>query len=95
MQRNPGGWKVETETRAPPPSVADPTHPQDLPGDVGDPVLLERIALGVLHEISDGPSPAELHDELQADEARFGSRVLPAVRAAQVSAQPRWVQGSV
>lgn len=42
-------------------------YPQDLSGDVRDPVLLERVALGVLHQVRDGPRPTELHHQLRAE----------------------------
>lgn len=40
-------------------------YPQDLPGDVSYPVFFERVPFGVLHEVCDGPGPAELHHKLQ------------------------------
>lgn len=45
-------------------------YPQDLPGDVGYPVFLQRVALGVLHEVCDGSGPTELHNELEGDKTR-------------------------
>lgn len=41
------------------------TDPEDLSGDVGDPVLLQRVAFGVLHQIRDGTGAAELHHQLE------------------------------
>lgn len=40
------------------------SDPEDLSGDVGDPVLLQRVAFGVLHQIRDGAGAAELHHQL-------------------------------
>lgn len=40
-------------------------HPEDLSGDVGDPILLQRVAFGVLHQICDGAGTAELHHQLE------------------------------
>ena len=44
------------------------TDPEDLSGDVGNPVLLQCVALGVLHQICDGPSATELHHQLEERE---------------------------
>ena len=38
---------------------------QDLSADVRNPLLLQRVALGRLHELRDRPRPTELHDEPQ------------------------------
>lgn len=42
------------------------SDPEDLSGDVGDPVLLQRVAFGVLHQICDGTGATELHHQLQS-----------------------------
>lgn len=72
-----------------------PTYPQDLSGDVGYPVFLERVALGVLHEVCDGPGPAELHNKLKRDKTRCGQHVPPVARASQMSAHTRVGRGAV
>lgn len=41
------------------------THPEDLPADVGDPLLLQGVALGVLDQVGDRAGTAELHDQLR------------------------------
>lgn len=41
------------------------TNPEDLSGDVGDPVLLQCVAFGVLHKVCDGTGAAELHHQLE------------------------------
>lgn len=40
------------------------SDPEDLSGDVGDPVLLQCVALGVLHQVRDGTGATELHHQL-------------------------------
>lgn len=40
------------------------TDPEDLSGNVGDPVLLQRVAFGVLHQICDGTGSTKLHHQL-------------------------------
>lgn len=40
-------------------------HPEDLPADVGDPLLLQGVALGVLDQVGDRAGTAELHDQLR------------------------------
>lgn len=42
-------------------------YPQDLSGDVRDPVLLERVPLGIFHQVCDGPRPTELHHQLRVE----------------------------
>lgn len=39
-------------------------HPEDLPADVSDPLLLQGVSLGVLDQIGDRAGAAELHDQL-------------------------------
>lgn len=39
--------------------------PEDLPGDVSDPVLLQCVAFGVLHQVCDGAGATELHHQLE------------------------------
>lgn len=39
-------------------------HPEDLPGDVGDPVFLQLVPFGVLHQVRDGAGTTELHHQL-------------------------------
>lgn len=41
------------------------TNPENLPGDVGNPVLLQRVAFSVLDQICYGTSATELHHQLQ------------------------------
>lgn len=41
------------------------TDPEDLSGDVGDPVFLQCVAFGVLHQICDGTGATELHHQLE------------------------------
>ena len=41
------------------------TDPEDLTGDVGNPVLFQCVAFGVLHQICDGPGATELHHQLE------------------------------
>lgn len=40
-------------------------HPEDLPADVSDPLLLQGVSLGVLDQIGDRAGAAELHDQLR------------------------------
>lgn len=40
-------------------------HPEDLPADVGDPLFLQGVALGVLDQVGDRAGAAELHDQLR------------------------------
>lgn len=39
-------------------------HSENLPRYVGDPVFLQLVPLGVLHQVCDGASTAELHHQL-------------------------------
>lgn len=41
------------------------THPKDFPADVGDAILLQRVALGVLHQVGDGAGAAKFHHQLK------------------------------
>ena len=40
------------------------SYPEDLSRDVGDPVLLQCVSLGVFHQVCDGASTTELHHQL-------------------------------
>lgn len=40
------------------------SHSEDLPGDVGNPVFLQLVPLGVLHQVRNGAGTTELHHKL-------------------------------
>lgn len=42
-------------------------HPQDLPADVGDPLLLQRVPFGIFDQVCDRAGPAELHHQLHTN----------------------------
>lgn len=40
------------------------SHPEDLPADVGDPLLLQRVPFGVFDQVRHRAGAAELHHQL-------------------------------
>lgn len=51
------------------------SHPENLPADVRRPLLLQRVALGVLDEVRHRAGAAELHHQLQTNKVVTGSLV--------------------
>lgn len=60
-------WKQKkSRSKSAPVSVNNySSHPQDLSADVGDPLLLQRVAFGVFDQVCDWTSTTELHHQLQ------------------------------
>lgn len=52
-------------TRGDEDDVSSRSHPEDLPADVGDPLLLQRVPFGVFDQIRYRAGPTELHHQLQ------------------------------
>lgn len=63
------------------------THPENLPADVGDAVLLQGVPFRVLHQVCHGTSTTELHHQLRP-QGRAGSWGEAAVRQGLLPRQP-------
>lgn len=60
------------------------TNPENLPGDVGNPVLFQRVPFRVLYQICDGTSATELHHELEeSTEAMWEKRPSTTARVVE------------
>lgn len=51
--------------------MTDLPYPENLSADVGDPLLFQRIALGVLDQVCDRAGSTELHDQLQTHKVNY------------------------
>lgn len=58
-------------------------HPEDLPADVGDPLLFQGVALGVLDQVGDRSGAAELHDQLRRHTWSVGDIILTQICSKQ------------